>query len=141
VAVHRSSFLFLLLTSVLLMTGCDCAEEELTSALSPDGELRAAVKVVNCGATSGFATAVTIEGTQGGGDRGTVLQVRHRPLLGVRWDGRRSLVIEDHPCRAQDIPLEVVLEQSRWRDVAVVKVEGTPIDCREPEGKDQKAAR
>jgi hypothetical protein len=119
------------------MSSCDCTEDDLTSARSPDGELRAVVKVVNCGATSGFVTAVTIERLRGAGSSGTVLQVRHKPLLGVRWDGRRSLVIEDHPCRSQVVPLEIVLEQSEWQDVAIARVEGTPVDCSKPEVEDQ----
>jgi hypothetical protein len=140
VVVHPSSFCFLL-ASLLLVSSCDCKEDELTSAPSPDGELRAVVKMVNCGATSGFVTAVTIVRIRGGGSPGTVLQVRHRPLLGVRWDSRRSLVIEDHPCRSQAVPLEIVLEQSQWQDVAIARVEGTTVDCSKPEVEEQQAPR
>jgi hypothetical protein len=140
VAVHPSS-VCLLLVSLLLLSSCDCAEEERTSAQSPDGELRAVVTVVNCGATSGFVTAVTIERLRGPGSSETVLQVRHRPPLEVRWEGKRSLVIEHHPCRPRAVPLQMILHQSHWQDVVITRVEGTPVDCSEPKVENQKASR
>jgi hypothetical protein len=109
--------LIVLVAGALTLVGCSigyrCKETELQSVESPDGQTTAAVRVVNCGATTDFFTYVSIRTRQiPVRDKGLLFAYRGKPDLRITWASPKELKIEcTNQCAESRIYRQVLKEE------------------------------
>jgi hypothetical protein len=101
---------FILITCTAIVVCCSmgcakvmCDEEVIAKARQPGGPLTATTLVRNCGATTDFATIVTVQREGSNGNSDDVLAINGRATLTVAWQGATRLVISCPGCSRQSI--------------------------------------
>lgn len=118
--VVRTTLILLIVLMGSTMTGCfrlySCNDSVFVEESSPDKKYVAVAYQRNCGATTGFATRVTIQSRRSKiGDSEYVFGVEDKRQVKLVWTDARKLNVECVGCTHNDI----FRQETFWKDVSV----------------------
>jgi hypothetical protein len=115
IAATRTRRTFYMTTlAILVLSGCKspCSDQVIQSITSPDGTEVATLTIANCGATTHFATAVSIYPAKKKRKvEDTVFSSQGRPAVRLSWSGNYTLAISCDTCSSNDWYVKVTQMQ------------------------------
>jgi hypothetical protein len=112
------------LVSSLAFNGClapTCSDDIVTEARSPDGAVVATVYVRNCGATTYWATHVSLRDALENFDpdkQESVAIVDGRDVVRVEWLNRERLLVTV-ACRDGEFGVRVLRKRPEWQNIVI----------------------
>lgn len=108
------------LCAMFMIASCmpDCGDEVLSEAPSPSGKYIATVFERDCGATTDYASIVSVRDSSadfdGDDEESYVFTIDGRYKIDIQWDDERELVVTG--LKASE---DIVVQLEVWRDVKI----------------------